>query len=433
MFVIGFKAQDPTSPKAKVYAVVATSTGTVHTGYGAATGPLNTSLKSNFGTTGLTRPQAAQEAIKVVQKIWNDKVGRGGYSNILIPPTVFEAQLDEAQAGKPEFAIEFFERQSGLAASRLEGNLAELEQAFVNEKITTASKTLGAGRPRTKAVRQRAKVITGESEYYRPNGAVYRPRDVNGHHDVALLRSLRTGQIPVRLHGLPGTGKTALVEAAFGRDLITINGHGDMSPTHLVGAHLPKGSGFEWADGPLVRAMKEGRPLFIDEITRIPTDTLAILYSVLDGRNTLNLDDLPDAPVVTAQPGFYVVCGYNPEGVGVRQLDDALISRFAVSVEVTTDYDAALSLGVPDKFINLAENMKTKNDEDVEKGGIGYWVPQMRELLAARDLTQHVSETFAAAVLLGQCPRAEDLGKLQEVAKSVFGQTITPLKLGGQV
>ncbi|MGW7316342.1 ATP-binding protein [Streptomyces sp. NPDC054865] len=437
MFLLGFKVQDLTSPQQKTYTVVATSTGYCHTAHQGSNKP-NYGRPGAFGDAG---PMAAHALANLAwQKLrgkWAEKRVRGGYANMLIKPIVIDdTGLSEADSKDARKTIEYFE----VVAKSPAGTYVEadepitLAQMFVTGQISQADAQTSGAAPRAQAADQRDDMIKGEREYYRPNGQIYRPRDLGGHHDVALIRHLRTAGLPVRLYGLPGTGKSALAEAAFARDLITINGHGDMTVSHFVGSYLPQNDGtFKWADGPLTRAMREGRPLFVDEITRIPSEVLAVLYSVLDGRGTLSLDDKPDAPVVVAAPGFYALCGYNPEGIGVRQLDDALVSRFTVPVEVTTDLDAAKALGVPAKFIKLAENLRTKDAKDRENGGAGVWVPQMRELLLASKVAKTAGEMFAASVIVGQCPRPEDVPTLADVAEKVFGVTVRALALGGQV
>jgi hypothetical protein len=436
MFLIGFKVQDPSSAQQKTYMAVATSTGYCHTA-SQGTGKPTYRRANAIGDSGTTNTaELAKTAFRALLSKWNEKTKRKGYSNILVQPIVIDdSGLSEADSQEASKTIEYFQQvaQNPTGAYVRADEPRALGQMFMNGQISQTPQTSGTA-PRAQAAAQRDIMIKGEREYYRPNGKIYRPRDLGGHHDVALIKHLRTAGIPVRLYGLPGTGKSALAEAAFGRDLITINGHGDMTVSHFVGSYLPQNDGtFAWADGPLTRAMKEGRPLFVDEITRIPSEVLAVLYSVLDGRGTLSLDDKPDAPVVTAAPGFYALCGYNPEGIGVRQLDDALVSRFAVSVEVTTDLDAAEALGVPPKFIKLAENLRTKDLKDRENGGSGVWVPQMRELLLAAEVAKTVGVMFAASVIVGQCPRPEDVPTVTDVASRIFGATVKTLALGGQV
>jgi nitric oxide reductase NorQ protein len=102
----------------------------------------------------------------------------------------------------------------------------------------------------------------------RPGGQVYRPRVLAGMADVEALRTLRAEGVPSLLAGPPGTGKTSLVEAAF-PDLITVAGDGDTTVGDFVGEYTQKPDGtYEFIYGPLIRAMQEGRVLFIDDAVR---------------------------------------------------------------------------------------------------------------------------------------------------------------------
>jgi len=101
----------------------------------------------------------------------------------------------------------------------------------------------------------------------RPNGELYFPRRLAGATDIDVLRRLRDKKIPVLLYGPPGTGKTALVEAAFG-DLLTVTGTENTLVDDFLGGFLPTADrGYEFFYGPLVVAMREGRPLLVDDAT----------------------------------------------------------------------------------------------------------------------------------------------------------------------
>jgi hypothetical protein len=101
----------------------------------------------------------------------------------------------------------------------------------------------------------------------RPNGEHYFPRRLAGGTDIDVLRRLRDKRIPVLLYGPPGTGKTAMVEAAF-PDLLTIAGTGDSVVDDFLGSFIPTpDGGYEFVYGPLVAAMRQGRPLLVDDAT----------------------------------------------------------------------------------------------------------------------------------------------------------------------
>ena len=264
----------------------------------------------------------------------------------------------------------------------------------------------------------------GRQPVTRPGGGLYFPRRLAGGTDVDVLRRLRDKKIPVLLYGPPGTGKTSLVEAAF-PDVITVAGHGDTVVEDFTGAFIPlPGGGFEYVYGPLVTAMREGRPLLVDDATLIPPKVLAVLYPAMDGRATITIPGYRNEKV-DATDGFYLIAGHNP-GVHGAILTEALASRFAVHIEVTTDMRLARHLGVPAAVIDAATALNT-----ALKAGETGWAPQLRELLhfthIAKTLGQHAALSNLAAI----CPDTDRDTVLTELRRH-FGPDITPLTLGPQ-
>ena len=124
--------------------------------------------------------------------------------------------------------------------------------------------------------------------------------------DVEVLRKLRDAGVPALLYGPPGTGKTSLIEAAFGDDLITVAGDGDTTAADLVGEYTQNPDGtFAFIYGPLIRAMQEGKVLFIDDATLISPAVLAVAYPAMDGRREITVK-AHKGEVIKAADGFYV-------------------------------------------------------------------------------------------------------------------------------
>ncbi|TLG01785.1 AAA family ATPase [Nocardia cyriacigeorgica] len=256
----------------------------------------------------------------------------------------------------------------------------------------------------------------------RPNGQLYHPRTLAGRADVDVLRTMRDNEVPVLLYGPPGTGKTSLIEAAFG-DLLTVQGDGDTTVADFVGEYTQAPDGtFVFVHGPLVRAMREGRVLFVDDATLIPPTVLSCVYPAMDGRREIVIK-ANGGEIVKAEPGFFVVAGHNP-GVHGAILSDALASRFAFQVRVGSDYDLAASLGVNPKAVRVARNLATRQT----RGEIG-WAPQLRELLAFQKIADATDPHTAAANLIGTAPE-DDRAIVADVVKTVFGTTLEPLALG---
>ncbi|WP_116051516.1 AAA family ATPase [Amycolatopsis palatopharyngis] len=258
----------------------------------------------------------------------------------------------------------------------------------------------------------------------RPNGQMYHPRKLSGLSDVTALRRLRAAGVSALMYGPPGTGKTSVVEAAFD-DLVTVQGDSDTVTDDFVGSYTQTPDGrYEFAYGPLVTAMREGRALFIDDATLIPPTVLAVVYPAMDGRRQITIKT-HKGEVVDAAPGFYVVAGHNP-GVHGAVLTDALSSRFAAQIHVSTDYDLATQLHIDPKAVRAARNLAARQ----HRGEIG-WSPQLRELIAFNRIADVLGTTAAAGNLVGIAPE-EDREVVAEVVRNVFGATVAPLSLGPQ-
>jgi MoxR-like ATPase len=258
----------------------------------------------------------------------------------------------------------------------------------------------------------------------RANGQRYRVRKVDSVPDVTLLRDSREYREHVFTFGEPGTGKTALVEAAFGEDLVTMLGTEDVEVGDFIGAYGPRPGGkYGWTDGALVQAMERGVPLYIDEIGTITPKVLTTVFSVMDGRDTLRITANPDRGEVTAAKGFMVVASTNPHAPGVR-LSEALLSRFGLHLEIGTDYSLLRDhLDVPDAIVTAGENLEKRR----QTGEIS-WAPQMRELLRYANQVKQRGEKIALRNLVSTAPE-DDRAVVGEVLSRVAGKKITALAL----
>ena len=279
--------------------------------------------------------------------------------------------------------------------------------------------------------------MSADEFYTRPNGQQYFTRQWGVHTDVAVLRKAReaTKRYFVEgvgtphfayFYGVPGTGKTALVEASFcDEEVITLIGNGDTDTSDLYGSFVQTPSGrFEWIDGGFVRAVEFGKPYFIDEIGLIDPKVLSIVYSVMDGRKELTIPMNPERGTIKVHENFYVVSATNPNAPGVR-ISEALLSRFQLQVELTTDWNLAKKLGVPATMVSVAQNLyKRTQGESAEIS----WSPQMRELLGFRDTSEIFGTEFAIQNLIASAPEI-DRDVVVDVVSRAFGAEYKPAKI----
>lgn len=309
-----------------------------------------------------------------------------------------------------------------------------MQQEDPAAKIELESVLIDAGRaatPRVKAKKVKPSMSTpdalsGETKYARPNGEDYYSRPWGDHTDVEVLKKAREKSQYVLLYGAPGCGKTALIEAAFHLSLgglQTVLGSGDTEVSDLVGGYVQTPSGgFIWEDGPLLKAAEAGGVLLIDEIGLIDPKVLSIVYGLMDGRREYTVTANPERGTVKAKEGFYVVAATNPNAPGVR-LSEALLSRFAVHAEMTTDWSLARKLGAPTPAVTAAQNLARK-----QQSAEVSWAPQMRELLAFRDLAETFGTKFAIANILAAAPEI-DRPVVADVFTRVFGDECRPAKI----
>ncbi len=315
----------------------------------------------------------------------------------------------------------------GVSTSILDDLLTPAGRATVRAKsgtkLPSATKLDEAEPIKLEEVMESVESLEGEESYARPNGDLYYGRKWGDNTDVEVLRKAREAGAYVMLYGVPGTGKTAMVEAAFPEELYTILGSGDTEVADLVGGYVQTPSGgFDWVDGVLTKAASEGKVLLIDEIGLIDPKVLSVVYGLMDGRKELVVTANPERGVVKAQEGFYVVSATNPNVAGVR-LSEALLSRFAIQVEMTTDWSLAKKLGVPQTAVVASQNLAKKMEN-----GETSWSPQMRELLAFRDLSKLFGSKWAVQNLLASAPEI-DRPIASDVFTRVFGEAILPAKI----
>ena len=145
---------------------------------------------------------------------------------------------------------------------------------------------------------------------------------------------------PIFITGLSGNGKTMMVEQACAknkRDMYRVNITCRTDEDDLLGGFRLVDGQTVWFDGPVVKAMKSGAVLLLDEID-LASDDIMCLQPILEGKGVF-LKKINKFVEPTA--GFQVFATANTKGqgdehgkfVGTGFLNEAFLERFPVTVE----------------------------------------------------------------------------------------------------
>ena len=238
----------------------------------------------------------------------------------------------------------------------------------------------------------------------------------------------------VLIIGPKGTGKTALVrEYAIqkSKELQSINFSLRTRESHLVGTKTLIDGNIGFDEGILVKSMKEGNILYLDEINAAEADVLLRLDEALDDRRQVVLKE-SSGEIIKAKDSWFVIATINPlTHVGTKELPPQLLSRFPVRIRL--DYPPE---DVEYKIIK--KHVKNPNESDVLQGiklantlrqasavEELYYSPSIRETIAhAKLLEGGTSAKKSAQIVFGNVYSQwgnVEFQKVNDIITSMFG------------
>ena len=171
------------------------------------------------------------------------------------------------------------------------------------------------------------------------------PQSVKEYVPFGHFRDLKTILLsrlffPVFVTGLSGNGKTMMVEqvcARLKRECYRVNVTIETDEDDLIGSNTLVDGNICFREGPVLKAMRKGAVLLIDEID-LASNKIMCLQSILEGSGYLNKKT---GEYISPAKGFTIIATANTKGkgsddgrfIGTNILNEAFLERFSIAME----------------------------------------------------------------------------------------------------
>eukprot|EP00741_Cyanophora_paradoxa_P000351 tig00000403_g342.t1 len=148
----------------------------------------------------------------------------------------------------------------------------------------------------------------------------------------SVARVLLARRYPVLLQGPTSAGKTSMIEwlaRRTGHRFVRVNNHEHTDVHEYLGQYVSTADGrLVFQEGVLVRAVREGHWILLDELNLAPSEVLEALNRLLDDNRELFIPETQE--VVRPHPHFALFATQNPPGLygGRKVLSRAFRNRF---------------------------------------------------------------------------------------------------------
>ncbi|KAH0571036.1 Midasin [Spironucleus salmonicida] len=252
-----------------------------------------------------------------------------------------------------------------------------------------------------------------------------------------IIKSLLSNT-SVLLEGVTSSGKSSLVTflgKQLGYEIVRINNHENTDLQDYLGSFSPneETGQLEFSYGPLIRAMKGGYWVILDELNLCSSEVLEALNRLLDDNSEIYISETNE--FIKPAPGFALFATQNPPGIvngssygGRKQLSEAFKNRFVmIEVSEITNQELEFILSkrngsdqLPEKFIkgliNICSDIRVKLQNTVSGVNVDLVSQQLtlRDLFRVADRLPSTIDELGLTIfmLLGERQRSYDLKKI---------------------